>query len=471
MDWLEQFFTEYKDWLLTAFGGVGVAVIAWVFGFFRWLWKRLRGRPVPALTVETDGIARQLAKTAKQLGAAEQREIYREELRGKDEQIQELEKAVEALKKQAGAPDAPPGIDAALKQLAQGETESAEAIFEQVLERKKGEAASKEAAAAARHIGALAFLHDTQKALSAYTEAIDLDPEDPDGWNMLGALQKRLGNLDAATKAFERVLALGNKVRDKAVIAVAYGNLGIVYGTRGDLAKAEEYHLKALAIEEELGRKEGMASDYGNLGNVYRARGDLAKAEEYHLKSLAIEEELGRKEGMANAYGNLGLVFQTRGDLAKAEEYHLKSLAIEEELGRKEGMADAYGNLGLVYEERGDLAKAEEHHLKSLALNEVLGNKVSMARNYDLLGAIYAERDDLVRGEEMLKKGLEMNRSMGDKQGIAFSLNNLGTLNKELGNYEFAREMLQASLELFKDLRSTGMVEHTERAIKDLKVS
>ena len=61
--------------------------------------------------------------------------IYREELHGKDEQIQELTKAVEALKEQAGAPDAPPGVDAALKQLAQGATASAEAIFEQVLER------------------------------------------------------------------------------------------------------------------------------------------------------------------------------------------------------------------------------------------------------------------------------------------------------------------------------------------------
>ena len=300
---------------------------------------------------------------------------YREELRGKDEQIQELTKAVEALKEQAGAPDAPPGIDAALKQLAQGETESAEAIFEQVLERKKGEAASKEAAAAARHIGALAYLHDTQKALSAYTEAVDLDPEDPDGWNSLGLLQRRLGNLDAATKAFERVLALGNKVGDKRVIATAYGNLGLVYRTRGELEKAEEYHLKSLALFKGLDRKEGMASNYGNLGIIYAQREELEKAEEHFLKSLALFKGLGRKEGMASQYGNLGIVYKTRGDLAKAEEYHLKALAIEEDLGHKEGMASQYGNLGNVYLTRGELQKACEAWATSRRLFLEIGAK------------------------------------------------------------------------------------------------
>ena len=229
--------------------------------------------------------------------------IHREELREKDEVIRALKEAVEALPKQKG-----PGIREALRELKEGKPRAAETIFEQVLERKKREAASKEAAAAARHIGALAYLHDTNKALSAYAEAVELDPENPDGWNRLGLLQKRLGNLDVATQAFERVLALGNKVEDKGVIAMAYGNLGLVYRTRGDLAKAEECHLKALALNEELGRKEGMASDYGNLGSVYRIRGELAKAEEHYLKAVAIEEELGPKGGIADAYGNLGRV-------------------------------------------------------------------------------------------------------------------------------------------------------------------
>ncbi len=406
MDVLIQFVID--NWAVW-FSGGAFALVGWFSGLFRWLFRLFFKKPAPVPTVDLNGIAKRLAETSKQLGAAEEREQrYRETIR-------ELTSAVEALAEEREKADAPPGIDAALKQLAEGETKAAESIFEQVLEQKKaeGEGAYKEAAAAARHLGALAFLHDTQKALSAYVQAVELDPENPHGWNVLGLLQDRLGNLDSAIKAFERVLALGNKADDKAVVAAAYGNLGLVYETRRDLAKAEEYHRKSLAIEKGLGRKEGMANQYGNLGNVYQARGDLAKAEEYFLKSLALDEELGRKEGVAKTYGNLGLVYETRGDLAKAEEYHRKSLAIEKGLGRKEGMASQYGNLGLVYKTRGDLAKAEEYFLKALAIEEELGRKEGMANQYGNLGNVYQARGDLAKACEAWAKSRRLFEELG----------------------------------------------------------
>ena len=45
--------------------------------------------------------------------------------------------------------------------------------------------------------------------------------------------------------------------RTKELIAVAYGNLGLIEKTRGNLDAAEAYHKKSLAIDEELGSKEG----------------------------------------------------------------------------------------------------------------------------------------------------------------------------------------------------------------------
>ncbi|KKK73245.1 hypothetical protein LCGC14_2895770, partial [marine sediment metagenome] len=121
-----------------------------------------------------------------------------------------------------------------------------------VKERRKAEgaAALKEAASAARHIGALAFLHDTDKALAAYREAVDLDPDNADGWNRLGYLLRRTGDLDNAEQACRRVLALGNRVDNQELLAVATGNLGILYSTRGDLDRAEEMYGKSLALNE-----------------------------------------------------------------------------------------------------------------------------------------------------------------------------------------------------------------------------
>ena len=246
------------------------------------------------------------------------------------DQIEALTESVTVLAQQKDRPNAPPGIEEALEKLAQGDTRKAEAIFQEIADRD-----IQEAAEAYRHLGALAYLHDTQKALNAYRRATQLDPDNEQGWNQLGHLLQRTGQLKDAEAAYQRVLALGEKRNDQSWIAIAYGNLGNVYRIRGELAQAEAMYHKSLALNEALGHKEGMASAYGNLGNVYQIRGELAQAEAMYHKSLALNKALGRKEGMANQYGNLGNLYRIRGELAQAEAMYHKSLTLFQEIGAK----------------------------------------------------------------------------------------------------------------------------------------
>jgi tetratricopeptide (TPR) repeat protein len=275
-------------------------------------------------------------------------------------------------------------LDAAIETLlAAGKAEAlrdksgrdAEAAIDQLIAERATarEKIASDEAALWRQKGALAFLHDTQSALAAYRRATGLDPDDADGWNQLGQLYDRTGDLDDAIAAYERVLALGNRSADQATIAAATGNLGEVYRIRGDLDRAEEMYEKSLDLNEALGRKEGMASNYGNLGIVYATRGDLDRAEERYKKSLTVEKALGRKEGLAADYGNLGIVYRIRCDLDRAEEMHKKSLDLDEALGRKEGMANQYGNLGALEEQRGNITAACAHWTKARDLFCALG--------------------------------------------------------------------------------------------------
>jgi tetratricopeptide (TPR) repeat protein len=310
-----------------------------------------------------------------------------------------------------------------------------------------------------RHIGALAFLSDTQKALATYEKATALDPDDPDGWRYLGELHYRLGDFDEARKAFAQLQKLGEQTLNQQTqsmarlrlcriehstghlseaahlaetalelakagewtegVANAYGNLGLIYQTRGDLDRAEDMQLKSLKLNEELGRKEGMAASYGNVGLIYQSRGDLDRAEDMLLKALKLEEEPGRKEGMANAYGNLGNIFAMRRDLDRAEDMLLKALKLEEELGRKEGMATAYGNVGLIYQTRGDLDRAEDMQMKALKLNEELGRKQGMAKAYRNLAVIYWKCNDMAKICEHLRKERDLWRAMGLEDNAA----------------------------------------------------
>ncbi len=372
-------------------------------------------------------------------------------LQDKEDTIKALTKAINDLP-QAGNEAQ---VNEAFAALAREDTSKAKVLFAKAAQ--KGEQNVKQTAQNYRNFAALASLDNTQEALQAYRRATQLDPDNTEGWNQLGILSERAGELVESIDAYNKVLALGETHHDPQETAAAYGNLGNVYRIRGDLDKAIEFEQKALAINESLGRKEGMAIVYGNLGNVYRIRGDLDKAIEFYQKALVIFSSLDIKNGMANTYGNLGNIYQMRGDLDKAIEFQEKTLAINESLGNKidqEINANAYGNLGNVYQMRGDMDKAIESQQKALAINESLGRKEGMAIAYGNLGNIYLMRGDLDNAIKFQQKSLAIDESLGRKEGMANAYGNLGSIYQLQGNKTEAKRYYRLSIELFKQLGS-----------------
>ena len=402
---------------------------------------------------------------------------HQNERQADQETIKSLTAAVEALSLAAAQPDATPSLQSAQAQLAQGDVTGAEAVFTQILKAKRasaqqkladGTAELKEAAEAARHLGALAFLHDTQAALTHYRTATDLDPDDPEGWNQLGHLLDRIGELDRAIEAYDRVLSIGEARQDRECISAATGNLGTIYLTRGDLGQAEGMLKRGLDLDEELDRKEGVAAKLGNLGLIYRTRGDLDQAEDMHKRALALEEELGRKEGMASDLGNLGIIYKTRGDLNQAEEMYKRALAIHEELGRKEGMANQLGNLGIIYNIRGDLDHAEDMHKRAIAIEEELGRKEGMANNLGNLGAVYQTLGGLDQAESMYKRALAIDEELGRKRGMASHLGNLGVLREQQGDMAAACDFWRQALALFTEIGAKPQMEQVQALLAEV---
>ena len=115
------------------------------------------------------------------------------------ETVQKALEALQDLEREGGAE--PDRVADAFAHIEQGDTAAAEAIFAEVeaAETAKGAEHTKRAADMAKQIGALAFLHDTEKAVNAYERATTLNPDDPDAWNRLGHLRHRLGQLDSST--------------------------------------------------------------------------------------------------------------------------------------------------------------------------------------------------------------------------------------------------------------------------------
>ncbi len=160
--------------------GFATAVLVILLGFGLAFYQTQR------TTVNADQIVRDFA-AAKEAAATSQ---------GKLEAIARLKElqdsnafrdAVVAIVRESKAPEPPAGIDRAIELLRRGETGAAETALSEVLDRrlqdraaaKTAEAqATKEAAEAARNLGAIAYLSNTAKAIEAYRKATELDPSD-----------------------------------------------------------------------------------------------------------------------------------------------------------------------------------------------------------------------------------------------------------------------------------------------------
>jgi tetratricopeptide (TPR) repeat protein len=210
--------------------GFVVALAVIVLGFALAFYQTRR------TTVDVDAIVGQLVAAREEAAAHKTRLTAVEQERSTDqEELKALRAAVTALAVEAKQPDAPPGIDRALALLDKGQTDEAEAIFEGIVERKtaEGSRAIGEAAEAARHLGALAYLSDTRKAIEAYEKATQLDPDDTWSWIFLGRLYLQAGSLAAAEQAFQKARDAAERAGNERDVMVADIDLGDVRVAKG----------------------------------------------------------------------------------------------------------------------------------------------------------------------------------------------------------------------------------------------
>ena len=108
-----------------------------------------------------------------------------------------------------------------------------------------------EVAEAAKHLGALAYLHDTRKAIEAYQTATRLDPDDASSWIFLGRSYLQAGNLASAQLALEQALEAADRTGNEREQGLAQLRIGDLRISQGDLSAALGAYT-AHAIAEKL---------------------------------------------------------------------------------------------------------------------------------------------------------------------------------------------------------------------------
>lgn len=206
-------------------------------------------------------------------------------------------------------------------------------------------------------------------AIIQYQNALEIDPDNCEGWNRLSETYYRLGQVDAALSSCQQLIKL------KPNFAEAYKILGNILQAQSKIDAAVRAYTAAIQIQPNF------AEAYANLGTMFYKQNRLEEAIKCYQKSVEINPSL------AGVYWNLGNIFQGLERKAEANFCKQRALALKPELGGPEFLL-RLGN-SLSNDEKFD--KAIEHYRHAIKI------KADYAEAYSQLGLtllLKEERDN-----------------------------------------------------------------------------
>jgi len=196
-------------------------------------------------------------------------------------------------------------------------------------------------------INQLLNIYNSGNLETVVKQASSLTEQYPDAfiiWNILGAANKGLGDLDKASQSFKKVTELNPN------FAEGFNNIGAVLKDQEKLEEAITSYNKALSL------KPNYVEAYKNMGNALKEQVKLDDAIEAFKKVLSI------KPDDAGAYYCIGNALKDQGKLDEAIASYNKALSL------KPYYAEAYNNMGNAQKDQGKLKEAIEAYKKALDL-------------------------------------------------------------------------------------------------------
>ena len=183
-----------------------------------------------------------------------------------------------------------------------------------------------------------------ERAVVHYTEALELKPDFPEGYNNRGTVYADAGDFDRAIRDHNTAIKL------KPDYASAYNNRGIAYYSKGDFDRAIKDYSKAIELKPDY------VSAYNNLGIAYSKQGEYERAIRYYDTVIKL------KPDYVSVYNNRGIAYYSKSDFDRA----IKDFDTLIELDPDD--AKIYSNLGAAYLRKGNFKKAIDNHNTAIKL-------------------------------------------------------------------------------------------------------
>jgi tetratricopeptide (TPR) repeat protein len=338
----------------------------------------------------------------------------------------------------------------AVRRLKAGNIAPATEIFADLARAKQVEAegASRQAAAALRHQGALTLPNDPHQALDLFQRAFEVDPNNPENLLALALVQFRLGDIPSIEALMEQARGGGESGRED-IAAMIDMFAGVLHLRRGRLKEASEKFETAARIFEAREDPKSLVDAMMALASTQMKAGQLDSALANYNKAATLCTKLNYELGLAQLYADLGLLLQGLGQFAEAEQMLLKSFTIADKLEEIGIASVAAGNLGLLYRETQDLDRAEQMVRQALQLEERLKHKDGVARANLNLGTILFEKARVDEAAGHFRESLRLYLELGLSDHAANAVFNLGNAHRALKQVADAEGSYRRAIDLF----------------------
>jgi tetratricopeptide (TPR) repeat protein len=389
--------------------------------------------------------------------------------------------------------DRSPDARWAVARLKSAGSEPATGFFAQLaqVKRKEAEHASRQAAAALRHQGALTLPENSEAARDLFQQAVDLDPDDAENLLALALVQFRLGDIPsvealiekahagrtpegrediagmidmfagvlhlrggrfrAAIERFEAAANLFEVREDAKALVDAMMALATTQMKAGELNAALANYNKAAALCTKFNYEIGLAQLYADLGLLLQGLGKFSEAEQMLLKSFGVAERVGEITIASVVAGNLALLYRETQDLDRAEDMVRQALQLEERLKHRDGMARAHLNLGTILYEKARFDEAAPHFKESLTLYEQLRLPEHICNAVYNLGNVHRALKQTQEAESCYRRAVNLFMNANDAAGVAKAAGNLGAVYLDQGRFDEAEEEFNVALDAARD--------------------
>ncbi len=341
------------------------------------------------------------------------------------------------------------GLAARARQaLADGEPERAVEILKELLAGYPGDVEARlTLAEASGRVG------DIDAALAALREVVEIDPNHPRGWFLLGKYTILSGDPKRAVDdALVHAMAVENRLGSDQGRADVLNAIGVAHQQMGDLAAAEARYREAAALRDRLGDRRGYANSLKNLGTVAMVRGDPTAAAADFSRALALVEAIGDKAGMAEILNAQGGLAEERGCFDQALELYRRALALRRDLGDRRALAQSFGNVGYAYQTLGEYDNAALYWNQALELQVAAGDRAGVVAARQSLGQIELVQGKWRAAQKSFLDTLEESRELGMKDAAAVSAGGLGRVSQLEGRYQAALASYREAQALVREL-------------------